>query len=198
MLRIDVGGTAPYVVPADNPFVGVAGARSEIWSYGLRNPWRYSFDRANGDLYVADVGQDNWEEVDYEPVGAGGRNYGWNNTEGTHCYPSGSTCSTAGLTMPVTEYPHSVGCSVTGGYVYRGGVMPELQGTYFYGDYCTGVVRSLKIAGGKATEEFDWTSSLRTQAGGAMTGLSAFGLDGKGELYLVILGGEVYRLAPKP
>jgi len=198
MLRVDVDGGVPYAIPADNPFVGVASARPEIWSYGLRNPWRYAFDRANGDLYMGDVGQNSWEEIDYEPVSAGGRNYGWNRMEGRHCYPSGNTCDTVGLTMPVAEYSHSAGCSVTGGKVYRGGAMPELQGTYFYGDYCTGVVRSLRIANERVVEELDWTSALRTQSGAAMAGLSAFGLDASGEIYLVLLGGEVYRISPKP
>ncbi len=198
MLRLDVNGATPYAIPPGNPFVGNPGARPEIWSYGLRNPWRYSFDRANGDLYIGDVGEGTWEEVDYEPAGAGGRNYGWKRMEATHCHPPGSSCSSAGLTMPVAEYAHSTGCSVTGGYVYRGAVMPELQGTYFYGDYCTGIVRSFRISGGNATASADWTSTLRTQSGGAMIGLSSFGLDGKGELYLILLGGQVYRLAPKP
>jgi hypothetical protein len=109
-----------------------------------------------------------------------------------------STVSSRKITMPVAEYSHSDGCSVTGGYVYRGAVMPELQGTYFYGDYCTGFVKSFRISAGIATSKVDWTSTLHTQSGGAMTGLSSFGLDGKGELYLVRLSGEVYRLAPKP
>lgn len=199
MLRIDVDTGSPYSVPASNPFVGQLGKKGEIWSYGLRNPWRFSFDRANGDIYIGDVGQGNWEEVDYEPTMTGGRNYGWNRMEGNHCYPpSNTTCSSVGITLPVTEYDHSVGCSVTGGYVYRGSELPELQGTYFYGDYCTGIVRSFKIVGGAATEPLEWTSSLRTNAGGAMTGLSSFGQDGAGELYLVLLGGEVYRLAKRP
>jgi glucose/arabinose dehydrogenase len=199
MLRLDVDGPAPYAIPPDNPFVGQAGTLPEIWSYGLRNPWRFAFDPANGDLYIADVGQDAWEEIDYEPAETGGRNYGWNRMEGRHCYPPGSSCDTVGLTMPVAEYGHTGGaCSATGGRVYRGSVMPELQGTYFYGDYCSGLIRSLKISNGQAVSEQDWTSSLRTKSGGAMTGLSSFGVDGKGELYLVLLGGDVYRLEPKP
>jgi glucose/arabinose dehydrogenase len=198
ILRLDVDAGNPYAVPSDNPFVGRAGARGEIWSYGLRNPWRFSFDADNGDMLVADVGQDAWEEVDFEPAGQGGRNYGWNRMEGTHCFPPGSSCNPSGLTMPVTEYDHRAGCSITGGYVYRGVDLPELRGTYFYGDYCTGIVRSLRIMDSHASQEFDWTSALRTRAGGAMDGLSSFGVDGLGELYLVLLGGEVYRLARKP
>jgi hypothetical protein len=118
--------------------------------------------------------------------------------EGTHCFPPGSACNPSGLTLPVAEYGHSVGCSVTGGYVYRGNDLPELRGTYFYGDYCTGLIRSLRIMMGHASQELDWTSALRTSAGGAMDGLSSFGVDARGELYIVLLGGEVYRLARKP
>ncbi len=198
ILRLDVDAGSPYAVPSDNPFVGRAGARGEVWSYGLRNPWRFSFDADNGDMMIGDVGQDAWEEVDYEPAGQGGRNYGWNRMEGTHCFPPGSSCNPSGLTMPVAEYDHRAGCSLTGGYVYRGVDLPELRGTYFYGDYCTGIVRSLRIMGGHASQELDWTSALRTRAGGAMDGLSSFGVDGRGELYLVLLGGEVYRLTRKP
>ncbi len=198
ILRLDVDSGSPYAIPASNPFVGQAGRRGEIWSYGLRNPWRFSFDRGNGDMYIADVGQSAWEEVDYEPSTTGGRNYGWNKMEGRHCYPPNAACSSLGITLPVTEYNHSAGCSVTGGCVYRGALIPELQGTYFYGDYCTGLIRSFKIQNGLATEEMDWTGVLRTQAGGAMSGLSSFGLDGAGELCLVLLAGEVYRLVKSP
>jgi hypothetical protein len=198
MLRIDVDAGSPYAIPAGNPFVTRPGARPEIWSYGLRNPWRYGFDRANGDLYIADVGQHTWEEIDYEPAGAAGRNYGWNRMEGRHCYPAGSSCDSSGLTMPVAEYDHSAGYSVTGGTVYRGDAMPELRGTYFYGDYGTGMVRSFRISAGSAVEPLEWTAALRTKSGGAMAGLSSFGTDARGELHLVLLGGAVYRLAPKP
>jgi len=195
MLRIDVDAGAPYSVPADNPFVNRPGARGEIWSYGLRNPWRYSFDAETGDLWIADVGQDVWEEVHHEPAGQGGRNYGWNRMEGGHCYPAGSSCSQAGLVLPVAEYDHRAGCSITGGFVYRGTALPELRGTYFYGDYCTGLVRSARLLNGGAVEPRDWTRALRTRSGGAMEGLSSFGVDARGELYLVLLGGEIYRLA---
>ena len=198
ILRIDVNGAAPYAVPPNNPFVGRAGARGEIWSYGWRNPWRFCFDRGTGDMIVADVGQNLYEEVDYEPQGLSGRNYGWKIMEGYHCYPQNSSCDTAGLTVPVAEYDHGTGCSVTGGYVYRGPSMPELHGTYFYGDYCTGIIRSFRIQDGLAVDSKDWTSALRTAAGGQMTGLSSFGQDARGEIYLVLLGGEIYRLARKP
>jgi hypothetical protein len=198
ILRLDVDAGSPYAVPASNPFANQAGRKGEIWSYGLRNPWRFSFDRANGDMYIGDVGQDNWEEVDYEPNATGGRNYGWHRMEGNHCFMPPAPCDQTGITLPVTEYDHSVGCSITGGYVYRGSQLPELQGTYFYGDYCTGIIRSFKILGGTAAEPLEWTSSLRTEGGGAMTGLSSFGQDAAGELYMVLLGGDVYRLAKRP
>jgi hypothetical protein len=199
ILRLDVDSGSPYAIPPDNPFAGQAGRRAEIWSYGLRNPWRFSFDRLNGDMYIGDVGQGGWEEIDHEPAATGGRNYGWKRMEGRHCYPPNSACNTDGLVLPVAEYSHGGGhCSVTGGYVYRGSLMPELAGTYFYGDYCTGIVRSLKIVSGAATEELSWTGTLRTAAGGAMAGLSSFGLDAAGELYIVLLGGDVYRLGKTP
>jgi len=198
ILRLDVDAASPYAVPPDNPFAGQAGARGEIWSYGLRNPWRFSFDAETGAMWIGDVGQDSWEEIDMEPVGQGGRNYGWNRMEGTHCFPPGLSCNPAGITLPVAEYDHGVGCSVTGGFVYRGVELPELRGTYFYGDYCTGIVRSLRLVSGAPAVPRDWTPVLRTAAGGPMQGLSSFGVDGKGELYLVLLSGEIYRLARRP
>lgn len=198
ILRIDVNSGSPYAIPADNPFVGQAGSRPEIWSYGLRNPWRFSFDAANGDMHIGDVGQEEWEELDHEPAAQGGRNYGWKQMEGMHCYPPNSSCNTTGLTLPVAEYSHPTGCSVTGGYVYRGNLHPELQGAYFYGDYCSGLIRSFRIENGAAIDEKDWTGSLRTAAGGAMTGLSSFGVDAFGELYLLRLDGEIYKFVKEP
>ena len=198
LLRLDVDHGDPYAIPSDNPFVGQANHRGEVWAKGLRNPWRYAFDSPTGLLYIADVGQERWEELDYEPAGLGGRNYGWNRMEGKHCYPPGTSCNQTGLVLPVAEYDHPTGCSVTGGYVYRGRLHPELAGTYFYGDYCTGLLRSFRILNGMAVDEKDWTRALRTEAGGAMQGLSSFGLDAAGELYLVRLNGEVYRLMKRP
>jgi hypothetical protein len=200
LLRIDVNATDPvagtqYAIPPDNPFRGRAGYRPEIWDLGLRNPWRFSFDRATGHLYIGDVGQNLWEEVDLEAPGAGGRNYGWNIMEGLHCYGA-SVCDTAGLTRPVLEYGHAQGCSITGGHVYRGTALPGLQGAYFYGDYCTGFVRSFRVLGGMITDERDWSGSLHTTSGGALSGLSSFGEDARGELYIVLLGGEIYRIDP--
>ena len=198
LLRLNVDVGSPYSIPSDNPFATQAGARGETWDYGLRNPWRFSFDRLNGDLYIGDVGQDTYEEVAYEPHGAGGRNYGWNIMEGLHCFPPPTTaCNRTGLTLPVTEYPHQDGCSITGGYVYRGTEIPELNGVYFYGDYCTGIVRSFKIEQGAPVNPQDWTSALRTQSGGRMEGLSSFGQDARGEIYLLLLSGEVYQIVRK-
>jgi len=192
ILRIDVTSGASYTVPADNPFVGNPGARPEVWSYGLRNPWRFSFDRATGDLYVGDVGESRWEEVNYSSAaeGAGrGTNYGWSRMEGLHCVRSG--CDQTGLTLPVLEYEHTDGCSVIGGYVYRGAAIPGLQGSYFYADYCRGWVRSIRIAGGIATNQTDWTA-LRT--GGRVT---SFGEDTAGELYLATEQGGVYKIVQR-
>ena len=189
LLRIDVDGTPPYTIPGDNPFAGHPTARGEIWAYGLRNPWRFSFDRETGDLYIADVGQSAREEIDVEQSGdAGGGNYGWNRMEGASCFDS-SGCSTNGLILPVVEYDHNDGCSITGGYVYRGSAIPELAGHYFYGDFCGGWVRSFRFVGGQATTPTDWERQL-----GIGSGLSSFGEDARGELYLVDLGGSVYRI----
>lgn len=197
ILRLDVDGGSPYVVPPTNPFVGRADARGEIWSYGLRNPWRFAFDRTTGAMWIGDVGQDDWEEIDVEPAGTGGRNYGWNRMEGAHCYPPGTACDTTGLVRPLLEYEHGSGCSVTGGVVYRGSELPELAGTYFYGDYCTGLLRSARLGLSGTVETRDWTGALRRANGEPMRQLTAFGLDGKGELYIVLLYGEVYRLQRK-
>jgi glucose/arabinose dehydrogenase len=158
-----------------------------VVAYGLRNPWRFSFDRANGDLYIADVGQGAWEEVDYLKRGSGIANFGWNHFEGRHVYASATTLLTRGAYHdPIAEYPHSQGCSVTGGYVYRGKAVPAARGRYFYGDYCTGTIWSLKVVGGKAT-------GLR-QEPFKVAGLSSFGEDSSGELYLMSLNGDLSRL----
>jgi glucose/arabinose dehydrogenase len=187
LLRIDVDGGDPYAIPPDNPFAGQNGARQEIWALGLRNPWRFSFDREANLLYVADVGQNRWEEVDVVPAGAGGLNYGWNRMEGTYCYGT-PTCDQTGLVLPVLEYSHDQGCSVTGGYVYRGKSIPSILGQYFYADYCEGWVRSFKYANGAATEPREW-------AVGAVGNILSFGEDAAGELYLLAGNGRVYRIA---
>jgi glucose/arabinose dehydrogenase len=196
MLRIDVSQSTPnpYEIPSGNPFTG-SGQRQEIWSYGLRNPWRYSFDRQTGDLYIADVGQGNWEEVDIATAASGGGqgiNYGWNVMEGNHCFSPSTNCVTAGKTLPRVEYDHSGGaCSITGGYVYRGNAIPALRGTYFYGDFCAGFVRSLSLINGTATQFFDWPN-LRP----AGANITSFGEDGAGELYIMTSGGALYRIVP--
>lgn len=190
LLRLDLDHGVPYTIPASNPFVGQPNMRGELWNWGVRNPWRFSFDRANGNLYIADVGQDAWEEVDVQPAAStGGENYGWRIMEGDHCYGGGS-CSTSGLVLPKIEYGHGDGCSITGGFVYRGQAIPDLAGTYFYSDYCSGWVRSFVYAGGQATDPRSWPT-LETH--GQVT---SFGEDAVGELYVVLAGGTIYRIAP--
>lgn len=181
ILRIDVlSGTTPYAVPAGNPF------GSEVWGYGLRNPWRFSFDRLTGDLYIADVGQNLVEEIDFQAAGTGaGANYGWNVMEGSDCF-NGGPCSSAGLTLPVAEYRHGSGdCAVTGGYVYRGSAA-ALQGTYLYGDFCSGRIWGLRRSGTA------WTSTLLADTTFAV---ATFGEDEAGELYLADYAtGDLYRI----
>lgn len=189
ILRIDVDGGTPYAVPADNPFAANADGAGEVWAYGLRNPWRFSFDRATGDLWIGDVGQARLEEISVQPAAsAGGENFGWNVMEGTECFEA-DTCDTDGLTPPVYEYDHDEGCSVTGGYVYRGAAIPQLVGRYVFGDYCTGFIRTLRLQGGGATDVVDLTDAL-----GTVGGLASFGEDAAGELYVVDIGGAVYRV----
>ncbi len=185
LLRIDVNADT-YTVPPDNPFVGVENAQPEIWAYGLRNPWRFSFDSLTGDLYIGDVGQNSYEEIDFQPADdPGGENYGWFDYEGMHPY-NGATAPD-NMTLPVIEYPHIIGCAVTGGYVYRGQALPELQGIYFFGDYCTGRTWSLfRDAAGK------WIVQPFKETGRTIT---SFGVDEQGELYLVDYKGAVLRLA---
>ncbi len=187
MLRIDVDAGDPYAIPADNPFAGGTGGRGEIWATGLRNPWRFSFDREGGNLYVADVGQGAWEEVDVVNASDGGLNFGWNRMEGSHCYPAGSSCDRSGLVLPALEYSHSEGCSVTGGYVYRGSAIPGLRGHYFYADYCSGWIRSFRFADGSVADRREWDL-------GDVGRVSSFGEDAAGELYVISHGGAVYRL----
>jgi glucose/arabinose dehydrogenase len=187
LLRIDVDQGEPYGVPAGNPYAK-GGGRGEIWSIGMRNPWRFSFDRAAGLLYVADVGQNSWEEVDVVPASQGGLNYGWNVAEGNHCYGAGG-CDRGGTVIPALEYGHSDGCSITGGYVYRGKRLPALVGHYFYADYCRGWIRSFRYGDGKVEEQKEWDL-------GSVGQVLSFGEDSAGELYLLTAGGKVYRFAP--
>ncbi len=192
ILRIDVDGAQPYGLPADNPFLSTGGARGEIWAYGLRNPFKIAVDRPSGDLYIGDVGQNRLEEIDVGlATRRGGENYGWRLTEGTQCFNPSSGCDRSGQTGPVSEYSHSEGCSVTGGVVYRGCRIPALAGTYFFADFCSGLVRSFRFTGGAATELRDWTSSFR-----GVSSPSAFGLDASGEVYIVDYDGEQYRIEP--
>jgi len=191
MLRIDVANTTlaqPYTIPAGNPYRDVAGRRPEIWASGLRNPWRFSFDSTQ--LYIADVGQDRREEVNLASTGQGGLDYGWNVMEGTLCYGA-ATCERSGLTLPVLEYDHGAGnvngCSITGGFVYRGRALPELAGRYFYSDYCGGYLKSFVAGGAGIVESKDWPI---TDIGNVVS----FGQDAQGELYLIAAGGSIYRI----
>ena len=194
MLRIDVDHGQPYAIPADNPLAGSPDARGELWAIGLRNPWRYSFDRLTGDLYIADVGQDMYEEVNVQPAGdSGGQNYGWPIMEGQHCFPADRPCDQTGLVLPVWEYDHTQGCSVTGGYVYRGQEFPFLTGIYLFGDYCSGRIWGLTRAGSGAPD--GWRVAQVAQAD---VRLSAFGEDEAGELYLLDMGrGELFKITAR-
>jgi hypothetical protein len=190
LLRIDVDRGDPYAIPPDNPYAGHRGFRGEIWAYGLRNPWRFCFDPPEARLYIADVGQNRWEEIHVEGLRQPGINYGWNVMEGSHCYRPPQGCDRQGLALPVVEYDHSQGCSVTGGFVYRGRSLPGLRGHYFYADYCTGWVRSFRYAGGRVTEHRQWRL-------GGLGDITSFGLDAAGELYICSGNGRVFRLVPR-
>ena len=187
ILRLDVDGAEPYSIPEDNPWADHASFRPEIWAWGLRNPWRLAFDPPAELLYIADVGQNSREEVNVVTAGAGGLNFGWNVMEGTECFDR-SDCSQEGLVLPAVEYDHSSGCSVTGGEVYRGSLIPEIQGVYFYSDYCSGWLRSFRFESGVALDHREWEV-------GAIGNVVSFGRDGAGELYAVSRAG-VYRFEP--
>ena len=198
MLRIDVDNGNPYAIPPDNPFIGPGLPLDEIWAKGLRNPWRYSFDRLTGDLFIADVGQNLYEEIDFQPASSsGGENYGWRLMEGYHCYNPPVDCDPGGLTYPIYEYTHGgtpSRCSVTGGYVYRGNAIPNLSGTYFFGDYCSGQIWSFRYDGSSITDFTERTNQLAPGNGLSIDNISSFGEDGAGNLYIVDLDGEVYRI----
>jgi len=200
ILRLDVDGGSPYAIPPDNPFVNEPEVRDEIWALGLRNPWRFSFDRETGDLYIGDVGQNAWEEIDFQPADSpGGENYGWRVWEGNHrTGRDGLSTVVPEVTFPIHEYNHDGGrCSVTGGYVYRGAALPELQGTYFFGDYCSGQVWSFRREGQQVIELQERTEELDPGPDLDLGNLSSFGEDAAGELYLVdISGGEVFKIVP--
>ena len=186
MLRIDINSGSPYAIPPDNPFVSVSGAKGEIWAYGFRNPWRFSFDKTTKRLFVADVGQDAWEEVDIVTKGG---NFGWNIMEGKHCYPPGANCSQTGLILPIAEYSHSEGIAVIGGYVYRGGAIPALKGLYVFGDFGSGQVWTLQ-----ETQPGTWTRAPLLSAG---FNISAFGRAGNNELYVLDYSGKLYKLVAR-
>ena len=186
LLRIDVNSGDPYGIPSGNPFATRTDARREIWAYGLRNPWRFAFDRSAGNLYVADVGQNALEEVNVVASTRAGVNYGWNITEGSSCYNAGS-CNRNGLELPVLEYGHGNNqCSVTGGFVYRGTAIPQLAGTYFYADYCAGWVKSFTY-NGSASDQRDWNF-------GSIGNVTSFGEDSSGEIYITSSNGRVYKI----
>ena len=189
LLRIDVeSGEVPYGIPPTNPFLGMAGYRPEIWALGLRNPWRFSFDRGTGDLYIGDVGQNNFEEIDFQLArDPGGRNYGWNLMEGDSCYPPGTVgCNRTGLALPVYVYAHSPECSVTGGHVYRGSAFPSLQGVYLFGDLCSGRIWGIRKNGA------GWDNALL--AATTLT-ITTFGEDESGNVYVVnYANGDLLRI----
>ena len=190
ILRLDVDGGSPYRIPPDNPYVSRPGWRGEIWQLGLRNPWRWSFDRGTGDLWIADVGEDLWEEVDYllGPV-VGGNNFGWPTMEAKHCFQPAMGCPLAGLVPPILEYAHQPSCAITGGYVYRGQMFPTLRATYFYGDYCGGWVRSFRLVNGQPVSQFPPLASPLIN-----DNVVSFGEDAGGEVYVVMASGRVYRI----
>jgi glucose/arabinose dehydrogenase len=196
MLRIDVDAGSPYAIPPDNPFAS-GGGRPEIWAIGLRNPWRFSFDRERGLLYLADVGQNRREEVNVQPAAAAGLNYGWNRMEGSLCFPAPTGCDPSGLVLPALEYANpGEGCSVTGGYVYRGSAIAALRGHYFYADYCRGWVRSFRFTqDGRVTDEREWPF-------GSLGMISSFGEDAARELYVVVhagaQAGTIFRIEATP
>ena len=199
MLRIDVDGGSPYSIPADNPFVGNVAYLQEIWALGLRNPWRFSFDRENGNLYTADVGQGTYEEIDFQSAtSGGGENYGWRLKEGDHCFIPSTGCDTiVGQSDPITEYTHGgtpFRCSITGGYVYRGCAIPDLQGHYFYADYCSAQIWSLRYNGTTISDSTQRTADL----GAGTIAVSSFGEDYYGELYICShTNGRVLKIIPQ-
>jgi len=188
ILRININGlseTGVYEIPADNPFVDTPGARAEIWAFGLRNPWRFSFDTETGLLWAGDVGQNRWEEIDIVTRGA---NYGWNIMEGSHCYSPAADCNQPDLELPVFEYDHSQGCSITGGYVYRGDQLPALLGYYIYGDYCSGNIWALDYEDNSTVQNM-----LLVESG---LNITVFGEDREGNIYILSRQGGIYTLAP--
>ncbi len=190
MLRIDVDGEPPYEIPEGNPFEDASEGLPEIWAYGLRNPWRFSFDRSTGDLWIADVGQSDFEEINRTPAGAGGGlNYGWPIMEGAMCFDPPTDCDTGDSELPIAVYDHDEGCSVTGGFVYRGEGHANLEGLYIFGDFCSGNIWSLEAERADSQEP-----ALMLQS---ELSISSFGEDEEGELYMTDLGGDLWRIVSK-
>lgn len=195
MLRIDVdgaGGGLPYGIPAGN--LSGPGVLPEIWSRGLRNPWRFGFDACTGDLYIGDVGEDTTEELNFEPAKVPGSDYGWKLTEGSACYPPGTACDPSGVAAPVMSYSHELGCAVVSGTVYRGQKIPGLRGTYLYADYCSGYFGSFSMDQGRALNARDLSEDLNPNG---LAGITSFGVDNAGELYVLTFPGVLYRIDPE-
>lgn len=186
ILRIDVDGGDPYGIPDTNPFAAAPDARGEIWAYGFRNPWRFSFDRLTKELFIGDVGQSRVEEIDLIKPADGGHNYGWRKMEGSLCFTPASGCNDGTMELPIIEYNHTIGCSVTGGYRYRGAQYPQLSGIYFFGDFCSG-----RIWSAFPDWQGKWTATSRMDTSLSIT---AFGEDAAGELYVLDADGDVYRI----
>jgi len=212
ILRIDVDNGNPYQIPKDNPFIKQKDKRGEIFCYGLRNPWRFSFDQKTNNLLIGDVGQNLWEEVNWTPWDeAKGANFGWRIMEADHCYNPAELCDTTGLIKPIHEYPNNAnymkiligmdeaeatGCSVTGGYVYRGATLPELQGTYIFGDYCTGRIWSFKQKNNEPIKFKNLRTTLKKTSEDLPLFIASFGEDNLGELYVVDYLGAIYKFVP--
>jgi glucose/arabinose dehydrogenase len=199
ILRLDVDSPTTRI-PANNPFVGDPAFRDEIWSYGLRNPWRFSFDRLTGDMWIGDVGQNAIEEIDFQPAASrGGENYGWKVMEGRNCFSTAACatnvprCNDPSLVLPIQQYTHSFGCSITGGYVYRGCDVPDLRGAYFYADYCSNRIWTIRYDGSQVTEFIERTAELRPTSG-TINSITSFGEDARGELLIVARDGNIWRI----
>jgi glucose/arabinose dehydrogenase len=189
MLRVDVNTGVPYTIPASNPFVGRPGWRGEIYHVGLRNPYRWSVDRQTGDFWWGDVGEDSWEEIDFAAAGVAGLNFGWPYREGNACWLPATGCPSAGITPPAYEYPHTDGCSVIGGVVYRGSAIPGRMGTYLFGDFCRNTFRSLtRSPSGAVSAVTTWAPAI------PVDNLAGFGEDASGEVYLAMASGRVYKV----
>jgi glucose/arabinose dehydrogenase len=196
ILRINVN-TVPYSIPPDNPFVGQGSPKEEFWAKGVRNPWRNSFDRVTGDFFIADVGQNQWEEINFEPASdPGGRNYGWRKFEGYAIFNCPIPCDSSGLTRPIHVYNHVGHCSVTGGYVYRGSAIPDMYGKYFFADYCSDQIWTLCVVNNASTEVTNRTADLAPGGGLILDDITSFGEDAFGELYITDRDGEIYSILP--